>query len=94
MAEMTVREPAVEGLLLGKRLVYSSRLRAHAEPWTSMPGLVAESDEEFEALFARALEDRDAYPERHGAAIALLGPFRDGATRRRIHAVLGMAEAC
>jgi len=84
--------PGVEGLLLGKPLIYYSRIEHDGHAFAGLPGTVAESEEELRALFAEVRRDPQEYARRHQAQITRLDPFRDGAARERIHTALGIAE--
>jgi hypothetical protein len=76
--------PGIEGLFLGKRLIYYSQLVGHGNCFKTVPDLVAENVPDFERLFAQALGDFKEYAKLHEKTIGTLEPFRDGLARERI----------
>lgn len=84
--------PGIEGLFLGKRVIYYSNLGRFGECFKSVPDLVAENDETFGKLFLQALQDYKDYAAMHQREISRLEPFRDGRARERILTWLNFEE--
>jgi hypothetical protein len=80
--------PAVEALLLGKRVIYYSELNNHNGVFARIPGLIANSIAELDHLFAQALGDYDVYGKAVSHHVAELDPFCDGGVRERFGQLL------
>ena len=80
--------PGIEGLLLGKRSIYYSELKAGGQAVDRLPEFVADSSESFNLIFETALKDYKNYNFKHRSIIATLDPYRDGMALKRISNLL------
>jgi len=86
--------PGLEGLLLGKRVIYYNELKCGGQAYSKIPDLIAGNYSELEDLLAKAIDDYNVYSNDISQALDRLDPFRDSQAIVRIRKILGGVPQC